>query len=1018
LFARGQEPPRTVPRQLPEALNFANGLLRDRRYESAAEEYERFLQGAEPGPDADEARFGLANARLFQGQYDRARRAFEAFLQAAPNHPNARTAWYRIGEISYLLGDLRSAQKALETFTTGGPGHRHLDTAWPYLGDVCLRLGDLAKARNAYEQALTLHAEGPLADRARLGLGRTLALQKEPEQALKTLAELAEKGGRDWAEKAWVQIGQIEAGAGHLDRSVEAFETLERVAPQSALVPEARLNRAEVLVRLDRRPEAEGLLRGLLAEAPQNLAAQAALVLGTSQLDRGQAAEALATLDEARKRFPKSAMIPALWFRSAEAALKQGKADEARARFLKAAEADPKDPWADDALLRAARLALETQDFAGARALAASFPGRFPDSALRADARLIEGRAALGAGQNKDAIAILGALLAEDKPGPETAQVASYQLSQAYRKDGQTARADEVLSTLARSPAAAPVVADAQYMLGQGHIEARRFAEAVPALQKYLTDKPDGEVADYALAHLVQAHLELGQPDAAEKALARLADRFPRSKTLAPTRLRMAEAALAARRLDRAAELFPLVVEANDPALKTRAQSGIGWVLLEQGHPAEAAAAFAALLEEAPNDPLAPDAALARGRSLEAARETDKALAAYARVAESYPKTDSARLAALARARLLVETRHPAEAAEAYARLVEDFDPKSGEKTGAGLDTLLAEWGWALVDAEKTAEADHVFNRLLSEFPDSPRAADARFNLAESANHEKDYAKVVALLTPVVAEGSKATPRMVASALYRLGRTQARLKDWPASARTLDRLITEFPDNPLRREARFLRAEVALESDDPATAEAGFQALESEPAAPGDPEGFLRTIRRRRIQSLVALKEWEKVLEAADAFKADAGNDPQTAEVEYARGRALQSLPQPRFDEARAAYQKVIDARRGGDLAARAQLMRGETYFHQKNYPEAKREFLKVHVLYHAPTWQAAALLEAGKVCEQLSQWKEAADTYEELRSKFPDDPNAEEARRRLEAVQKRLAKSSGDATTADAGIP
>ena len=99
-------------RPVPETLNFANGLLRDRRYESAAEEYERFLQGANPGPDADEARYGLGNARLFQGQYDKARRAFEEFLQGAPNHPNARTAWYRVGEISYLLGDLRAARTA------------------------------------------------------------------------------------------------------------------------------------------------------------------------------------------------------------------------------------------------------------------------------------------------------------------------------------------------------------------------------------------------------------------------------------------------------------------------------------------------------------------------------------------------------------------------------------------------------------------------------------------------------------------------------------------------------------------------------------------------------------------------------------------------------------------------------------------------------------------------------------------------------------------------------------------
>jgi len=62
----------------------------------------------------------------------------------------------------------------------------------------------------------------------------------------------------------------------------------------------------------------------------------------------------------------------------------------------------------------------------------------------------------------------------------------------------------------------------------------------------------------------------------------------------------------------------------------------------------------------------------------------------------------------------------------------------------------------------------------------------------------------------------------------------------------------------------------------------------------------------------------------------------------------------------------VIDARKGGDLAARAQLMRGETYFHQKNYHEAIREFLKVDILYDAPSWQAAALLEAGKVYERL----------------------------------------------------
>src|SRR5690606_2207150 len=95
--ARAQAPSAT-PRRVPDGLNFANGLFRERRYEMAAQEYERFLKEAKPGPDADDGRFGLANARLFQGDYAKARQAFEEYLRQAPKSPNAATAWYRVGE--------------------------------------------------------------------------------------------------------------------------------------------------------------------------------------------------------------------------------------------------------------------------------------------------------------------------------------------------------------------------------------------------------------------------------------------------------------------------------------------------------------------------------------------------------------------------------------------------------------------------------------------------------------------------------------------------------------------------------------------------------------------------------------------------------------------------------------------------------------------------------------------------------------------------------------------------------
>jgi cellulose synthase operon protein C len=1009
---RGQAPPAVASARegrVPEALNFANGLFRERRYELAAKEYERFLKDAGAGPDAAEARFGLANARLFQGEYAKAREQFLEFLRLAPKHANAATAWYRVGETAYMLGDLPAARKAFETFTTDYPDHKHLDTAWPYLGDVCLRLGDLPRARRAYERSLATYPEGRLADRARFGLGRALALQGENDEALATFTTLVEKGGKDWADRAWFQIGQVQAVAKRYDKSVEAFATVESVAPQSPLIAEARLNRAEALLKLGRRDEALPMLRAVAADAPRNLAAQAAFALGTAELDGGDAESALAALDEASKKFARTPMLAALVFRSAEAALKLGRGDDARARFLRAAESDPKDPWADDALARAARLALDQRDPQAAAKLADTFAERFPKSPLLADARLVSARAALATGKPKEAIATLTASLAEDKPSIPTAEAQRYYLGLAYRADGQAARSSEILDTLSKT-SAAPIVADAQFMLGQAHIEAKRFAEAVAPLEKYLASKADGEVADYALFYLIQARLELGDADAAFKALGQLAEKFPKSKTLAPSRVRVAEAALAAKRYDRAAEQFKLATA--DPAVRGRAHLGLGWSLLDSGKPAEAAHAFGGFLDESPNDPLAPEASLARGRAFEAAGKDDEALATYAHTYATYPKSDAAPRAALARARYKGRLKRPGEAAAAYGAFLHDFpdyQPKEGEP---GLDDVLSELGWAEVDAGKTSNADSTFSRLLKDYPNSLHADDARFNLAESANQAKNHDDVIRLLTPLVADGTKAAPRLVQSALYRLGRTRAEKKDWPGAARTLDRLQTEFPDSPFRREAKLLRAEVALEAGDAPAAETLLSALTSEPANPNDPEGFLLAVRRKRVQSLLAFKKWKEVVEAAEALKTDAPNDPRLVEVEYARGRALQQLA--RYDDARAAYQAVIEARKGGDLVARAQLMIGETYYHQKDYHEAILQFLKVDILHDAPPWQAAALLETGKAYEQLAQWADAAETYERLRSKFPDDPNASVAKTRLEEARKHLAGEGGSGGNAD----
>ena len=209
-------------RETPEELNFAHGLLRQRKFDLAAEEYQRFLDSGPSPQDADDARFGLAR-RLFQGRYKEARQAFQEFLNRAPKHPRARTAWYRLGELSYMLGDLTEARQALETFVAGNGRHPNLETAWTYLGDVRFGTDDLKGARAAYERSLADFPHGQLADRSRYGLGRSLAGLGDSDSAIKVLSELARNGSSDWVERAWFQIGRIELAAGRHGAAVKAF---------------------------------------------------------------------------------------------------------------------------------------------------------------------------------------------------------------------------------------------------------------------------------------------------------------------------------------------------------------------------------------------------------------------------------------------------------------------------------------------------------------------------------------------------------------------------------------------------------------------------------------------------------------------------------------------------------------------------------------------------------------------------------------------------------------------------
>jgi TolA-binding protein len=142
--------------------------------------------------------------------------------------------------------------------------------------------------------------------------------------------------------------------------------------------------------------------------------------------------------------------------------------------------------------------------------------------------------------------------------------------------------------------------------------------------------------------------------------------------------------------------------------------------------------------------------------------------------------------------------------------------------------------------------------------------------------------------------------------------------------------------------------------------------------------------------------KWGEVIAKADQLLSEKPDFPQKAEVQYARGQALQTMAPPDFEKARAAYLHVIEGQPGTELAAQAQFMIGETYFLEKNDKEAERAFLAVDLTYNVPKVQAAALLELGKVYERQGRKDDARACYQKVLDKFPDDELAEDARERM----------------------
>ncbi|HEX3659338.1 MAG TPA: tetratricopeptide repeat protein [Pirellulales bacterium] len=959
----------------------------------ALDEFQKFLADFGDHPKAPLARFYAGESLVLLRKFAEAAEQFRPLVDLRNDLRLARKALFRAGECTYFAGQWADASTLLEQFLKRYADDKLNAYVLTYLGDVAWEQGHYADSEKNYRRALTDFPEGPLADDCRCGIGRVVERQGKLDEARTLYAAVIKKGAGPSLDTARLHLAGLESTAGNFEVAANTYAELAQAAADEPTKNRARLGQAQALFKLKQLTPARSLLENLTGASGMHV--EASYWLGLVQAEQHDYPVAAATL--ARIAAPADhPLAAAIAFHTGDAWLRAGKTTDALRLFDQVVSSWPKSEFADDALLGRARAALADDNVAGIKQAVDELHRFFPTSDLNPAAARLLARGDLTDKRYIDAVALLEPLVAaEAKQKPDAENLSDrYLLALAYQGHKRHA---EVLTTLAPLLASenTQLRTDAIRLQAAALVALEKFAEAIGPLESFLKLAPESDAAPQAQAQLAVCYAETDKWDKARAAYDALSKSSAASEITMPTAEILAESALAAGQQEWSADLFKFLAGENSPtAQAAKGLAGLAWSEMRGGHLAEAADHFQQLLDRCPNDPLAAGAGLARGQIFEREKRYDEALAAYQKVLDRYGKSDSAPQALLGAVRVEELAKHLESAAKLYDRLLKDY-PQVTHR-----DQALYNSAWVLEELGRRDEADMRFEQLHQGNWRSRYWADAVYRLAERALERSNRDKARALLAELIE--SQPGDEVLGHALYLQGQVAAAGEQWDQVEPPLARLIEDLPESPLTNLARFWLAEATYRGGKYGEAKELFADLAKE--LTGKHEKWMAMVPLRRAQICVHEHRWADARQIAETIASDFPGFEQQYEVDYVLGRVLAN--DAHFEDAREAYTRVVRSQLGGqtETAAMAQWMIGETYFHQKNYEAAVREYLRLEVLYNYPTWQAGALLQAGKCHELLGEWEQATEIYARLLKNFPSTSFTDEAARRLRTAREHVA--------------
>jgi len=988
--------------------NLAVGLYKQKRWDLSAESFQKFVQNYPRHEKIPLARLYLGLTLVNADKFTEAREVLRGYAKDYPQSRNAADALYRVAECSYLLSDLKNAEEEFQAFLEKHPKHELAEWALPYLADTQLRLNKPDRSAETFQKSIEQFPSGRLVEDSKFGLARSYEVQKKTDEAIALYRQIAADHASPRAAQSQFNLAACEFDSGRFAEASKDYELLVSEFPESNLVPLALLNSGYSHFQTGDYQKAIGQF-DLAAKTPAQ-SPTAGYWKGVSLKALREFKEAAAVLKGVFEGEPAGAMAENALYQWADCELRAENFDAARERFLEVAQRWPKGELADDALLE-------------------RFGREHPGSALRLHQEVLrarvldaEGRAlessgdAEGAKQKyKAAVAAFAGVVKESKL-PRTVSLARFHMG---RTQQRMAEHEQVVETL--GPLVEEVVKegessefiDALVMQGRSLQALKRYDEAGAVMSQYLTFRPQGELADQALATRAVSHAHAGREDQMESDLRSLAVEHPRSPLVGSTLLELAEGAFAAGNWAGSEKLFDSLVKLGaDTNQYVAGLSGLAWSRYQQKKFAEAGAEFARIAADHAEDALAPEAAFMQGECLREAGQGPESVAAFDKAFEKYAPAEPVALAAadkgprrfayqagLSAARVLRSLKQVDEADKAYERVATRFQ-KSEQ-----MDLVLNEWAILNYEVKNYARSDEIFQRLVNDHPESALADNARLSLAESQLEPGHLDAAAGIFRELVAS-DKSDDEVREVSLFHLVGIGVEQRKWSDVVRDAEQFAAKYEKSPRRPEVEFYLGEAQLHEKNAEGARKTLEKLRGEIAgapAEGAPAWHQR-VWVLLAESLVQTKQYDELAAVVEDLRK---RDPESRwlyQADEILGRGYKN--QAKFEEARAAFQRAIDhpAGRRTETAAKSQFLLAETYMLQKDYKRAQEAYLRVYHLYKFPDWQAPALFQAAACDELLNQWASAVRTYEELLREFADHEFAAKAKSRLDIARTKAA--------------